>query len=128
MKVRVLQQFKCKIDNKTRFKVGSEHEFETERAQNLIERGLAEAIEETPAGDKKEITPTSGDRNKGDKGNGKGSKSQKGKVEDADKPKEDEKPPTENANEDDPESNGDTDADSEESEGEAAETEDASEK
>ena len=80
MKVRVLQQFKCKIDNKTRFKVGSEHEFETERAQNLIERGLAEAIEDAPTNGKKEDALTGSDHSKGGKApSSKGNKTQNGK-------------------------------------------------
>jgi len=97
MKVRVLQQFKCKIDNKTRFKVGSEHEFETERAQNLIERGLAEAIEDAPTNGKKEDALIGSNQSKGGKApssggnktqNGKGGKnnqSGKGKAKVADK-------------------------------------------
>lgn len=49
MKVKVLRQFRDKHDHVTRYEVGTEHEFESERASNLIERGLAEAVEETPA-------------------------------------------------------------------------------
>lgn len=46
-KVKVVKRFRDKFDHVTRYEVGTEHEFETERADDLIERGLAEAVEGT---------------------------------------------------------------------------------
>lgn len=51
MKVKVLQRFRDKYNHVTRYEVGTEHEFENERAADLIERGLVEAVEETPPAD-----------------------------------------------------------------------------
>lgn len=51
MKVKVLQRFRDKYDHVTRYEVGTEQEFENERATDLIERGLVEAVEETSPAD-----------------------------------------------------------------------------
>lgn len=51
MKVKVLKRFRDKHDHVTRYEVGAEQEFETERAADLIKRSLAEAVEETSPDD-----------------------------------------------------------------------------
>src|SRR5690554_5466447 len=48
MKVKVLQRFRDKHDKVTRYEVGTEHVFDDERANDLITRGLAEAVVEQP--------------------------------------------------------------------------------
>lgn len=56
MKVRILQRFRDKFDHVTWYEIGTEHEFDPERAGNLAGRGLVEEVEETiPAGEKEPV-------------------------------------------------------------------------
>lgn len=53
VKVTVLKRFMDKYDNTVRYEVGDEREFESERAKDLIARGLAVPIED-PCPDSKD--------------------------------------------------------------------------
>lgn len=45
VKIKVLKPFRDKLDNKIRYSAGQELEFEAERAEDVISRGLTEAVE-----------------------------------------------------------------------------------
>lgn len=45
VKVKVLKPFRDKFDHKTRYETGTEVEFDSERAQDVVSRGLAELSE-----------------------------------------------------------------------------------
>lgn len=45
VKIKVLKPFRDKLDNKIRYSEGQELEFEDERAQDVVSRGLAEVVE-----------------------------------------------------------------------------------
>ena len=48
MKVKVLQLFVDQYNHTTRYEPGTVHEFDDERAKDLVERGLAEEEEKAP--------------------------------------------------------------------------------
>ena len=65
MKIKVLERFVNKFDRTERFEPGQVLDFDDERAADVIERGLAEAVEEPagdedPAGDENDKSPEGG--------------------------------------------------------------------
>lgn len=45
VKIKVLKPFRDKFDKKVRYEAGAELEFETERAEDVVTRELAEYVE-----------------------------------------------------------------------------------
>lgn len=61
MKVKVIKLFKDKFDKETLYQIGEVHDFEEERAQDLIERGLAEGVKSPPRFDSAQRPTPKGD-------------------------------------------------------------------